>query len=559
MINGCQLRDAFISGANSISNKRQEVDALNVFPVPDGDTGTNMSMTINAAKRELETLKDDATVEEVSKKAASALLRGARGNSGVILSLLFRGFSKGLEGRTEASAADIANALNLGVAAAYKAVMKPTEGTILTVARVAAQHAANLDVAAISTEEIWNEVLIKAKEALATTPDLLPVLKKAGVVDAGGEGFVVIWEGMKAVIDGGEILPSDEDQQKAPQEKKAHGVAAEFDESEIKFCYCTEFIINKEDKNADPLRLRAYLESIGDCVVVVDDEEIIKCHVHTNEPGNAIQAALKLGYLTNMKIDNMKEQHGDNNKLVDLEAEGQQSPVFQYQAVDPAKEYGFVSVAAGEGVKQLFLDLGVDNVVSGGQTMNPSTDDILSAIHATPAKRVFVLPNNKNIIMAAEQATNLADRKVYVLQTRTIPQGLAAMLAFDPNQERKQNMINMIKAYEKVGTGLITFAARDSSFEGKNIKEGQLLALENGKLAFTEEDLKKTVLKLTSALVKKSPNREGNFITLIYGEEVSDETAEEIQQAVSDKIGDQGEVVLIKGQQPVYYFIISVE
>lgn len=559
MINGCQLRDAFISGANSISNKRQAVDALNVFPVPDGDTGTNMSMTINAAKRELETLKDDATVEEVSKKAASALLRGARGNSGVILSLLFRGFSKGLEGRTEASAADIANALNLGVAAAYKAVMKPTEGTILTVARVAAQHAANLDVAAISTEEIWNEILIKAKEALATTPDLLPVLKKAGVVDAGGEGFVVIWEGMKAVIDGGEILPSDEDQQKAPQEKKAHGVAAEFDESEIKFCYCTEFIINKEDKNADPLRLRAYLESIGDCVVVVDDEEIIKCHVHTNEPGNAIQAALKLGYLTNMKIDNMKEQHGDNNKLVDLEAEGQQSPVFQYQAVDPAKEYGFVSVAAGEGVKQLFLDLGVDNVVSGGQTMNPSTDDILSAIHATPAKRVFVLPNNKNIIMAAEQATNLADRKVYVLQTRTIPQGLAAMLAFDPNQERKQNMVNMIKAYEKVGTGLITFAARDSSFEGKNIKEGQLLALENGKLAFTEEDLKKTVLKLTSALVKKSPNREGNFITLIYGEEVSDETAEEIQQAVSDKIGDQGEVVLIKGQQPVYYFIISVE
>lgn len=559
MINGCQLRDAFISGANSISNKRQAVDALNVFPVPDGDTGTNMSMTINAAKRELETLKDDATVEEVSKKAASALLRGARGNSGVILSLLFRGFSKGLEGRTEASAADIANALNLGVAAAYKAVMKPTEGTILTVARVAAQHAANLDVATISTEEIWNEVLIKAKEALATTPDLLPVLKKAGVVDAGGEGFVVIWEGMKAVIDGGEILPSDEEQQKAPQEKKAHGVAAEFDESEIKFCYCTEFIINKEDKNADPLRLRAYLESIGDCVVVVDDEEIIKCHVHTNEPGNAIQAALKLGYLTNMKIDNMKEQHGDNNKLVDLEAEGQQSPVFQYQAVDPAKEYGFVSVAAGEGVKQLFLDLGVDNVVSGGQTMNPSTDDILSAIHATPAKRVFVLPNNKNIIMAAEQATNLADRKVYVLQTRTIPQGLAAMLAFDPNQERKQNMVNMIKAYEKVGTGLITFAARDSSFEGKNIKEGQLLALENGKLAFTEEDLKKTVLKLTSALVKKSPNREGNFITLIYGEEVSDETAEEIQQAVSDKIGDQGEVVLIKGQQPVYYFIISVE
>lgn len=559
MIKGSQLRDAFISGANSISNNRQRVDALNVFPVPDGDTGTNMSMTINAARRELETLKDEATVEEVSKKAASALLRGARGNSGVILSLLFRGFSKGLEGKTTANAADLANALNLGVAAAYKAVMKPTEGTILTVARVAATHAATLDLDNISTEQIWDDILVKAKEALATTPDLLPVLKKAGVVDAGGEGFVVIWEGMQSVISGGEIVNSNEEQQKAPQEKKAYGIAAEFDETDIKFTYCTEFIINKDNKNADPLHLRAYLESIGDCVVVVDDEDIIKCHIHTNEPGNAIQSALKLGYLTNMKIDNMKEQHGDNNKLVDLEAEGKQAPAFRYQAVDPAKEYGFVSVAAGEGIKQLFMDLGVDNVVSGGQTMNPSTDDILSAIHATPAKRVFVLPNNKNIIMAAEQATNLADRKVYVLQTRTIPQGLAAMLAFDPNQERKQNMINMIKAYEKVGTGLITFAARDSNFEGKNIKEGQLLALENGKLAFTEEDLKKAVLKLTYALVKKSPNKEGNFITLIYGDEVSAEAAEEIQQLVSDRLGDQGEVVLIKGEQPVYYFIISVE
>lgn len=558
MIKGSQLRDAFISGANSISNCRQQVDALNVFPVPDGDTGTNMSMTINAAKRELETLKDDPTVEQVSKKAASALLRGARGNSGVILSLLFRGFSKGLEGKEEADAKDIAHALSLGVSAAYKAVMKPTEGTILTVARLASEYAQQVAQQEEVTEVMmWKEILSAAEDALAQTPEMLPVLKKAGVVDAGGQGFVEIWKGMLSVIENEQIIPSDEEAQAAPKEKKAHGVAAEFNEEDIHFCYCTEFIINKEHPDADPLSLRAYLESIGDCVVVVDDEEIIKCHVHTNEPGNAIQAALKLGYLTNMKIDNMKEQHGDNNKLVDLEAEGQ--PAFPYKAVDPDKEYGFVAIAAGEGVKQLFVDLGVDNVVSGGQTMNPSTDDILSAIHATAAKRVFVLPNNKNIIMAAEQAANLADRKVDVLQTRTIPQGLSAMLAFDPEADRKQNVTNMVQAYERVGTGSVTFAARDSDYEGHKIKKGELLALENGKMSFVDTDLKKTVVKLTHNLTKKSPNKDASFVTLIYGEDVAEDQAEEIREAVAERLGDSAEVVLIAGKQPVYYFIISVE
>lgn len=561
VIKGSQLRDAFISGANSISNCRQKVDALNVFPVPDGDTGTNMSMTISAAKRELETLKDEPTVEQVSKKAASALLRGARGNSGVILSLLFRGFSKGLEGKETADAADIAQALSLGVAAAYKAVMKPTEGTILTVARLAAEHAQQLaqqlEEQPLTAAQMFREILVSAQDALAQTPEMLPVLKKAGVVDAGGQGFVEVWKGMLSVIENGQIVPSEEEAQSAPKEKKAQGIAAEFHDEDIRFCYCTEFIINKDRADADPLSLRAYLESIGDCVVVVDDEEIIKCHVHTNEPGNAIQAALKLGYLTNMKIDNMKEQHGDNNKLVDLEAEGQQA--FPYQAVDPDKEYGFVAVAAGDGIKQLFLDLGVDHVVSGGQTMNPSTDDILSAIHATAAKRVFVLPNNKNIIMAAEQAANLADRKVYVLQTVTVPQGLSAMLAFDPEQDRKQNMMNMVKAYERVGTGSVTFAARDSDYEGHNIKKGELLALENGKMAFVDNDLKKTVVRLTHNLVRKSPDKECGFVTLIYGEDISEEQAEEIREAVAEKLGDSIEVVLIAGKQPVYYFIISVE
>ena len=561
-MNGIQLRDAFVSGANNISNYRQQVDALNVFPVPDGDTGTNMSMTINAAKRELLNMKDEITVETVSKKAASALLRGARGNSGVILSLLFRGFSKGLEGKETATAADIANALDLGVAAAYKAVMKPTEGTILTVARLAAEKAKELAPNGLSVAEMWNEILVAAKDALAQTPELLPVLKKAGVVDAGGQGFVTIWEGMKVVIDGGEVIASEDEAQKVP-EKRAQGIAAEFDEGEITFTYCTEFIINKEDPNADPRGLRAYLESIGDCVVVVDDEEIIKCHVHTNYPGNAIKYALKLGYLTNMKIDNMREQHGHSgNSAAELAAAemGEEVPEFPYAAVEEENEFGFVAVAAGEGVKQLFIDLGVNNVVSGGQTMNPSTDDILAAIHATPAKHVFVLPNNKNIIMAAEQTINLADREVEVLQTRSIPEGLSAMLAFDPDQDCRSNLMNMIKAFEKVGTGSVTFAARDSDFEGHKIKKGQLLAMEGGKLAFVEEDLKKTIVKLTNSLLKKHLNKEdGNFITLIYGEDVTDEQAEEIQEAVQEKAGEQAEVVLVKGQQPVYYFVISVE
>ena len=562
MINGIQLRDAFVSGANNIFNYRQQVDALNVFPVPDGDTGTNMSMTINAAKRELLNMKDDITVETVSKKAASALLRGARGNSGVILSLLFRGFSKGLEGKETAVAADIANALDLGVAAAYKAVMKPTEGTILTVARLAAEKAKELAENGLSVAAMWNEILIAAKDALAQTPELLPVLKKAGVVDAGGQGFVTIWEGMKAVIDGGAVIESEDEAQKVP-EKRAQGIAAEFDEGEITFTYCTEFIVNKEDPNADPRGLRAYLESIGDCVVVVDDEEIIKCHVHTNDPGNAIQAALKLGYLTNMKIDNMREQHGHSgNSAAELAAAemGEEVPEFPYAAVEEENEFGFVAVAAGEGVKQLFLDLGVNNVVSGGQTMNPSTDDILAAIHATPAKHVFVLPNNKNIIMAAEQTINLSDREVEVLQTRSIPEGLSAMLAFDPDQDSRSNLMNMIEAYEKVGTGSVTFAARDSDFEGHKIKKGQLLAMEGGKLSFVDEDLKKTIVKLTASLLKKHLNKEdGNFITLIYGEDVSDEEAEGIQEAVQEKVGEQAEVVLVKGEQPVYYFVISVE
>ena len=555
MINGKILRDAIISGANNVVNQRHQVDALNVFPVPDGDTGTNMGMTISAAKRELERLKDDVPVGEVAKVAAAALLRGARGNSGVILSLLFRGFSKGLAGKKTACAKDMSDALALGVDSAYKAVMKPPEGTMLTVARLASAKAAAYDGDPDDVSAIWKVILEGAKETLAQTPEMLPVLKKAGVVDAGGQGLVCIFEGMDAVFAGGEMVPSQEDGQKA--EESIHpdrNAAGEF-EGEITFGYCTEFIVLKKDKSENGLSLRAYLESIGDSAVVVDDEDIIKCHVHTDNPGNALQSALQLGQLTNMKIENMREQHANQQKSAEGAAKSPEGDPFPYAPVDENVEYGFVAVAAGEGVKQLFLDLGVNQVVSGGQTMNPSTEDILRAIQATPAKTVIVLPNNKNIIMAAEQTISLADRKVKVLPTRTIPQGLSAMLAFDPDKKTGDNLIAMGKAADKVGTGSITFAARDSDYDGHHIKEGELLALENGRVAFTDKDLAHATAKLVRSLMKKDTS----FITLIYGEDVTAEQAAQVEAAVRDRVPDSVELVLIPGGQPVYYMIISVE
>lgn len=542
------LRDAIISGANKISDQRVQVDELNVFPVPDGDTGTNMSMTITAAKRELEKLSDSCTVAEAAQVAASALLRGARGNSGVILSLLFRGFSKGLAGKTEAGAEDLVEALEIGVKSAYKAVMKPTEGTILTVARVASEKAREKVGEISDATEMFAYILEEAVEALKTTPELLPVLKKAGVVDAGGKGLTVIFEGMLYTFKNGTVLDFSADSAPTSTISAVSNAAAENDE-EINFTYCTEFIIRRENTK-DPLKLRAYLETIGDCVVVVDDEEIIKTHVHTNDPGLAIQKAITFGALTNIKIENMREQH-ENAKATAKKKE--ETP--EYVPVDESVEYGFVSVAAGEGVKQLFLDLGVNAMVSGGQTMNPSTDNILKAVQSVPAKTVFVLPNNKNIIMAAEQAVKLADRKVIVLPTRTIPQGLSAMLAFDPSLDAIQNKNAMEEAFNKVTTGQLTFAARDSEYDGYDIKEGQILAMTNGKLSFVETDLKKATVDLTKSMVKKNTS----FVTLIYGEDVTEETAQEICDEITAKIGNDVEVALVKGDQPVYYFIISVE
>lgn len=549
-IQGAQLRDALLSAAHRLENERQTVDALNVFPVPDGDTGTNMSMTMQNAARELQTLPDAAPVDEVAQTAASALLRGARGNSGVILSLLFRGFSKGLAGKTSANGADLCSAMARGVEAAYKAVMKPTEGTILTVARLAAERGKTACAHNTDAVFVWEEMLEGAQKALAQTPELLPVLKKAGVVDAGGQGLVEVMRGMLSVLRDGVMEETREQEKQIATSWNGGNAAAELQDTDITFTYCTEFIVVKSGDAQDSLKLRVFLESIGDSAVVVEDEDIIKCHVHTDNPGLALQEGLKFGSLTKLKIDNMREQFEKRK------ASGKKriaSP--EYAPVDPSREYGFVAVAAGEGITAVFRELGADHVVSGGQTMNPSTEDILQAVHATPAKTVFVLPNNKNIIMAAEQAIKLADRRVCVLQTRTVPQGMTAMLSFDETSTPEQNQMAMTEAYGHVSTGSITFAARDSDFDGHKIKKGELLALENGKLSFVSQDLVKAAVKLTRGMLKK----DSAFVSIYYGSDVAPEQAQQVCDAVRQKLPDSIELVLLNGGQPVYYFLISVE
>lgn len=548
MINGALFRNAVISAAITLTNKKREVDELNVYPVPDGDTGTNMSMTIGKAVDELKRLPDNTPISEVASVTASALLRGARGNSGVILSLLFRGMSKGLEGLTEACCEDFANSLDLGVKAAYKAVMKPVEGTILTVSRLAAEKAKEAAISTSSDTLFWKDVCDEAEAVLAQTTEMLPQLKKAGVVDAGGMGFLIIIRAMSDIFNGGTIAEPIERLERSDDSFRT--AVSEYDD-DITYTYCTEFMLRKNPDCPDVFTLRAYLETIGDCVVVVDDDKIIKVHVHTDNPGKALQKALEFGAFVNdprPKIENMRIQHEEKVKEV-------QDAQTGLTPAEPEKDFGFVAVAAGHGIAALFEDLGVDVVVKGGQTMNPSTDDILRAILATPARTVFVLPNNKNIIMAAEQAVKLTDRTVCVLQTRTIPQGIAAMMAFDDSADLSENRINMTKAFEKISTGLITFAARDSEFEGHAIKEGEILALDNGKLSFTEKDINKAAFKLTKKLAKSG----ASYVTVIYGSDVTEENAEALQQLLRSKLSDKIEVMLVNGGQPVYYYIISVE
>lgn len=549
MLTGKMFRDGVISASNNISNSRKAVDALNIFPVPDGDTGTNMSMTIGAAAKEMAVLPDDCSLSEAASKCASALLRGARGNSGVILSLIFRGFAKGFKELDTAQGKDVARAFELGVKAAYKAVMKPTEGTILTVVRKASEAASELAKTVDDPMEVAFAALMAAKEALAETPEQLPVLKQAGVVDAGGQGLVLIFEGFHSVFANGALVQPVEAPQELPKDESKSTVANASDD--IEFGYCSEFLIEKakDAKEKDPLKLRAFLESIGDCVVVVDDTDIIKVHVHSNEPGNVIQTALKYGQLINIKIDNMRYQHRNAQ-------EGAGESTKAPEPASPVNSYGFVAVCAGQGLTELFKDIGADVVVSGGQTMNPSTDDILNAVMATPAKTVFVLPNNKNIIMAAEQAARLTQgRTVKVLQTKTIPQGISAMLMFDEEASADENELAMTQAAEGVSTALVTFAARDSEVEGVPVKQGEIMGLCNGKIRYVGSGKADIAFKSASRLIKRS---DCSIVTIIFGEDSTEEEAEELKRRLEEKFGDI-EFSVVNGGQPIYYFIISVE
>ena len=544
MITGQMFRDGVISGANNIANSRQAVDALNIFPVPDGDTGTNMSMTIASAADEVKDLPDDVALCDVAKKTAGALLRGARGNSGVILSLIFRGFSKAFKGLEEAGGKDVARAFRAGTDAAYKAVMKPTEGTILTVVRCAAEAAENMAEINDDPMEVCVAALEAAKTALASTPELLPVLKQAGVVDAGGQGFLLVLQGMESVFGynaiirpvGEEAIADDKD------------LKAEENAQEPTLSYSVKFTVykNSKAKESDPIKLRAYLEAIGENVTVSEDGGKIKAQLCTDAPGNVITNALKYGQLYDITVENLREPIEEHSEEKQVSA-----------VAEPINDYGFVSVCAGDGLTELFKDLGADSVVSGGQTMNPSTDDIVNAVLSVPAKVVYVLPNNKNIIMAAQMARDeIKDRKVAVLETKTIPQGISAMLAFDETVSVEENVETMTAQAGLTKTASVTFAARDSEVDGKPIKKGQMMGLCNGAIKFIGED--KEEIAFNSAAELFNPE-ENSLITVIYGKDETEENANKIEQMLIDKLGDDVEVSVVDGGQPVYYYIISVE
>lgn len=554
VLTGENLKNAFISGANNIQNHKKDVDALNVFPVPDGDTGTNMSMTIGAAVRELQVL-GEADVATVSKKAAAALLRGARGNSGVILSLIFRGLSKGLKGLETADGVQLAAALDLGREAAYKAVMKPTEGTILTVVREASAAA----VASKETDykKVLEIIVAAAQDALLKTPEMLPVLKEAGVVDAGGQGFLYILEGMKSYLLDGVMIEN--------QDEAANGAKGDAanETPQVQYGYRCAFTVHKtkDAKNGTP-KFKAYLESVGGAVSVTENGDTVKVQICTDAPGSVLQNALDCGYLTDIQIENIREAKTAKPsaaKATSAEKMPKSDEAAQTDApltrAEPEKEYGFVAVAAGDGVTQLFKELGADIVVSGGQTMNPSTDDILQAVEATPARHVFVLPNNKNIIMAAEQTVNLADRGVSVLSTKTVPQGITAMLSFDPSASPEENHLQMMKGAESVHTAQVTFAARDSEMSGERIKKGQILGMEDGKITLVDNDLVDVAYRVTRRLVKK---HNGSIITILYGEETEEVIANALCERLQGRFPN-AEINVINGGQPVYYFIVSVE
>ena len=554
-INGAMFKEMLLFGTVSIAQAQQAINDLNVFPVPDGDTGTNMSLTIQTAAQELKKI-EPATVDQAASVTASALLRGARGNSGVILSLLFRGIAKELKGCKEADGTAFAAALQEGVAAAYNAVMKPAEGTILTVSRLAAERAVNAAEEHNSVEYVIEQAIAQGEITLAQTTDMNPVLKKAGVVDAGGKGFLLILGGMLSALRGEERpeLTEENAQEKAD--------FAMLNEEDITFTFDTVFIVRKSGRSIEPFR--RFLDGIGDSLVIGEDDEAFKVHVHTDIPGEALTEAQKYGTLELAKIENMRTQAqqlaagGKAQSTDDLEAIEQELEAAEHEnagEAEPEKDFGFLAVCAGEGLANVFTDLGADGVISGGQTMNPSTESILKEIKKVPAHTVFVLPNNKNIIMAAQQCIGLTEKTVVVIPTASIPQGVSAMMAVDPDMSDADAIAKaMTDAAQCVSTAQITYAARNSDFDGFDIHEGDYLALLDGKLFGTDRD----VSALLDGLSDEAASCEAEFITVFYGEDVNEEDARKACDAFTRKCPD-AEVNLICGGQPVYYYIISIE
>ena len=538
-INGADFRKLIINAAANIEINKQALNELNVFPVPDGDTGTNMSMTINAAASDLRKL-EDPTLEKAASTAASAMLRGARGNSGVILSLLFRGIGKKLKGAKDCDGVLWAEALQEGVDAAYKAVMKPAEGTILTVARLAAAKAKQAAQENNYFEFVHEAAIAEAKVALAGTTDMNPVLKKAGVVDACGKGWLLALEAMLLALRGEDLVVPEG----AAAEVKDAADFSDFDTDDITFTYCTEFIIDREN-DLDPEKLRDFLSSLGDSLVLVEDEEIIKVHVHTNDPGKALHEAMDYGSFVTVKIENMRLQHTEK-----VMTEQEKAP----KIAEPEKALGVVSVCAGEGLADVFLNLGVDQIISGGQTMNPSTQDILEAVNKVPAETVFVLPNNKNIIMAAEQVNGLTPKNVVVIPSKTVPQGVTAMLGFNPEGSIEENTEALTEALGTVDTMQITYAARNSDFDGYDIHEGDYLALYGNQLFGTSQDIKVLLRSLADKV-----NADGKeYITIYYGADVKEKHAQKAADIFAD-LCPNADVNLLNGGQPVYYYLISAE
>ena len=555
-IDGAAFSRMMLSAAAEIDLNKQKVNELNVFPVPDGDTGTNMSMTLSAASTELRKA-DGITLTKAADKTASALLRGARGNSGVILSLLFRGFSKSLKGKLEADGKDFAAALTAGVEAAYKAVMKPAEGTILTVSRLTADAARDLAEENNEIEYVLQHCLDTAHAALDNTVNQNPVLKKAGVVDAGGMGFCLILRGMLESLRGNDIVCEDTG---ATNEEADFGI---FDSEDITFAFDTVFIVRKREDITSLDPLREYLGSIGDSLVIGEDDEAFKVHVHTNIPGDALSEAQKYGTLELAKIENMRLQHDDltagrkarsTDDLETVEKELESQPAEQAVPAEPEKRYGSVAVCAGAGLAGVFRDLGVDEIIEGGQTMNPSTEDILHAIEKTPAEIVFVLPNNKNIIMAAQAAAELASREVVVIPTKTVPQGISAMLSFDAAMEPSENEAAMTGCLSGVMTMQITYAARDSDFDGFDIHAGDYLGLCDGALAGTARE----ITTLLASLADKAAEAGKEFINIFYGADIQEPDAEAALELFRQHAPD-AEVNLVSGGQPIYYYLISAE